>query len=161
MEVQNAEAVQSKQDQYSQVVTFRLASEDYAVDIMQVQEINKMYEFTRVPNAPVFVKGVINLRGRIVPIISLRNKFNMEEKEFDKKTRIIVVNMSSIVVGLIVDSVEEVLQIPAKAIENAPTVATNINANYIRGVGKVDDRLIILLDLDQLMTADEQKQILI
>ncbi len=150
----NAEQTEEK---YFQVVTFKLENEEYGIDIMKVQEINRMQSFTRVPNAPDYVKGVINLRGKIIPIISLRTKFGMSEKEYDKKSRIIVVNFDNITLGFIVDSVEEVLTIPESSVDTALNISTNIHSNYIKGVAKIDERLIILLELEKLFS-DEEKE---
>jgi purine-binding chemotaxis protein CheW len=139
-----------------QVVSFALGSEEYGVDIAQVQEINRMVTITHVPQAPQFMEGVINLRGRLIPIIDLRTRFGMERAERTKNTRIVVTEIGSKRLGMVVDSVSEVLRIPVEQIEDAPDLVAGVDTEYIRGVGKLDDRLIILLDLGRVISADEK-----
>ncbi len=124
-----------------QLVSFKIGEEEFGVDILQVQEINRMLDITRVPNAPEFVEGVINLRGRVIPVIDLRKRFNMENKARDKDTRIIVVELKNTVVGFVVDAVSEVLRIPRNLTEPPPALAAGINEEYITAVGKLEDRL--------------------
>ncbi len=139
-----------------QVVSFALGSEEYGVDIAQVQEINRMIAVTRVPQAPPFMEGVINLRGRLIPIVDLRTRFGMERAEHTKNTRIVVTEIGSKRLGMVVDSVSEVLRIPVEQIEDAPDLVAGVDTEYIRGVGKLDDRLIILLDLGRVISDDEE-----
>jgi purine-binding chemotaxis protein CheW len=139
-----------------QVVSFALGSEEYGVDIAQVQEINRMVTITHVPQAPQFMEGVINLRGRLIPIIDLRTRFGMERAERTKNTRIVVTEIGSKRLGMVVDSVSEVLRIPVEQIEDAPDLVAGVDTEYIRGVGKLDDRLIILLDLGRVISAEEK-----
>ncbi|MDX9715089.1 MAG: chemotaxis protein CheW [Dissulfurispiraceae bacterium] len=134
-----------------QLVTFTLGSEEYAVDILRVQEINRMKEITRVPNSPAYVEGVVNLRGKVIPVVSLRMKFGLPEKENDEQARIMIMEIVGITMGLIVDSVSEVLRIPASIVEPPPPMATSISAEFIKGIAKLEDRLIILLDMDRLI----------
>ncbi|MCX7795644.1 MAG: chemotaxis protein CheW [bacterium] len=141
-----------------QLVVFSLLSEDYGIDIYKVQEIIQYRDITFVPKAPPFVKGVINLRGKIIPVIDLKERFNLQEKEITSDTRIIVVEISSQTVGLIVDSVTEVLRIPKDNIEPPPPVTT-IGADFIEGVGKLDERLIIILDIDKILTREEKGEL--
>ena len=110
-----------------------------------------MLEVTRVPNAPDHVDGVINLRGKVIPIIDLRRRFDMPRKEHDKHTRIVVVEPNGKVVGFVVDAVKEVLRIPRSVTEPAPSIQGCVNAEYITGVGKLDDRLLILLDIGKIV----------
>lgn len=138
-----------------QLVSFNIGSEEFGVDILKVQEINRMVEITRVPQTPHYVEGVINLRGRVIPIIDLRKRFNLEVKECDKHTRIVVVDISGHVMGMIVDAVSEVLRLPANAIEPPPEIVTGVNAEYIKGVAKLEDRLLIFLDLTRVVDAVE------
>lgn len=138
-----------------QLVVFSLLEEDYGIDIYKVQEIIQYREITFVPKAPAFVKGVINLRGKIIPVIDLKERFGLAEKEIKPDTRIIVVEISTQTVGLIVNSVTEVLRIPKTDIEPPPPVTT-IEADFIEGVGKLDDRLIIILDIDKILTKEEK-----
>ncbi|MFW6324057.1 MAG: chemotaxis protein CheW [Desulfovibrionales bacterium] len=140
-----------------QLVTFSIQDEEFGVEILKVQEIIRMMEITRVPRAPEFVEGVINLRGKVIPIIDLRKRFGLEPKDRDKNTRIIVIEISSMIVGFIVDSVSEVLRIPTSTIEPPPPVVAGLDSEYISGVGKLEDRLLILLDLNRLLSRDEQK----
>lgn len=142
-----------------QLVSFKIANEEFGVDILNVQEINKMTQITKVPNAPDFVEGVINLRGRVIPIIDLRTRLKLERKEHDKDTRIIVVEISGKTVGFIVDAVKEVLRIPASIIEPPPQLATGIDSDFIRAVGKLEDRLLILIDLEKVLTEKDKEQL--
>ena len=140
-------------DELLQLVSFKIGSEEFGVDILKVQEINRMLDVTKVPNAPEYVDGVINLRGKVIPIIDLRRRFGMERKEHDKNTRIVVVELSGKVVGFIVDAVSEVLRIPGSITEPAPMTAGG-RADYITGVGKLDDRLLILLDMEKVLAGE-------
>jgi purine-binding chemotaxis protein CheW len=108
-----------------------------------------------VPRAPEFVEGVINLRGKVIPIIDLRRRFKLSDRAHDKHTRIIVIEISSMVVGFVVDSVSEVLRIPANTVEPPPPVVSGLDSEYISGVGKLEDRLLILLDLNKLLSNEE------
>ncbi len=143
----------------TQVVSFKLGPEEYGVDIAQVQEINRMVAVTKVPRAPVFMEGVINLRGQLIPIIDLRTRFGMPRAEHTKNTRIVVTEIGTKRVGMVVDSVSEVLRLPLDAIEPAPDMITGVDTEYIRGVGKIDDRLIILLDLAKIVTGSEKREL--
>jgi purine-binding chemotaxis protein CheW len=139
-----------------QVVTFALGSEEYGVDIAQVQEINRMVTITHVPRAPQFMEGVINLRGQLIPIIDLRTRFGMDRSERTKNTRIVVTEIGSKRVGMVVDSVSEVLRIPVESIEDAPDLVAGVDTEYIRGVGKMGDRLIIMLDLTRVISGADK-----
>jgi len=138
-------------DQLLQLVTFHIGEEEFGVDILKVQEIIRTMDITMVPRAPEFVEGVINLRGKVIPIIDMRRRFHLPIRDHDKFTRIVVVDIDDMIVGCVVDSVNEVLRIPADTVEPPPPVAAGIDSEYIRGVGKLDDRLLILLDLDRLL----------
>lgn len=135
-----------------QLVSFKLGEEEFGVDILKVQEINRMTNVTKVPNSPFFVEGVINLRGRVIPIIDLRTRLNLAKKEWDKDTRIIVVELDGKIVGFVVDSVSEVLRIQKNITETPPELVTSIDSKYITSVGKLEDSLLILLNLDYLLT---------
>ncbi len=139
-----------------QVVSFRLSNEEYGVDIAQVQEIIRTVEITHVPRAPHFMEGVINLRGQLIPIIDLRTRFAMARQEHTKSTRIVVTEIGNKRVGIVVDSVSEVLNIPIEHVENAPDMIAGVGTDYIQGVGKVNGRLIILLDLTMVITGEEK-----
>jgi purine-binding chemotaxis protein CheW len=142
-----------------QVATFHLGSEEYGVDISQIQEIIRMVEITRVPRTPDFMEGVINLRGQLIPIIDLRARFGMERISPTKSTRIIVTDIGTKRVGIIVDSASEVLHIPIEAIEQAPEMIAGIATDYLQGVGKVGDRLIILLDLTMVISGAQRHEL--
>lgn len=142
-----------------QLVTFKLGNEEFGVDILKVQEINRMMEITRIPNAPPFIEGVINLRGKIIPIVDLRKKLGFVNGNgiSEKTTRIIVVELDGLVLGFIVDSVSEVLRIPENTIEPPPSIVGGVESDYIEGVGKLDNRLLILLELKKLFTLTDRK----
>ncbi|HPI38074.1 MAG TPA: chemotaxis protein CheW [Ignavibacteriaceae bacterium] len=142
-----------------QLVSFKIGDEEFGIDILRVQEINKMTQITKVPNAPFFVEGVINLRGRVIPIIELRKRLGIEKKEYDKNTRIIVVEISSKTIGFIVDAVSEVLRIPVNITEQPPELVTGLDTKYITSVAKLEDRLLILLDLDKLLTVEQTEAV--
>jgi purine-binding chemotaxis protein CheW len=154
------EDAQKRQDSdLIQLVTFSIGEEEFGVDILRVQEIIRMMEITKVPRAPDFVEGVINLRGKVIPIVDLRQRFNLEKREHDKHTRIIVIEISNMIVGFVVDAVSEVLRIPADTVEPPPAVVSGLESEYISGVGKLEDRLLILLDLNRLLTGEEKEQL--
>lgn len=140
-----------------QLVSFKLGNEEFGIDILIVQEINRMLEITKVPKSPVFVEGVINLRGRVIPIINLRKRFGLPEKDKDKETRIMVVNINNRVVGMTVDAVSEVLRLPIDTIEPPPPMVSGIESEFINGVGKIGNKLLILLDLNKLLSTKEQE----
>lgn len=142
-----------------QLVTFEVGEEEYAVDILSVQEINRMMELTRIPQSPPEVEGVINLRGRIIPVIDLRKRFGMTASERDENSRIVVVEVQERTIGFIVDRVHEVLRIEPGIVEPAPSMVGSIDSEYISGVGKLDDRLLILLDLTKLFGAETLERI--
>jgi purine-binding chemotaxis protein CheW len=142
-----------------QLVTFKLENEEFGVDILKVQEINRMMNITRIPNTPTFIEGVINLRGKIIPIVDLRKRLGFREGAFDKATRIIVVELDGLVLGFIVDSVSEVLRIPGNTIEPPPSIVAGIESEYIEGVGKLNDRLLILLELKKVFSSPDRKEL--
>lgn len=148
--------VDGQGDELLQLVSFKLGNEEFAVDILKIQEINRMIEITKVPKSPDFVEGVINLRGKVIPIIDLRKRFGMEVTEHTKNTRIVVVDIDNKVVGLIVDGVSEVLRLPASTVEPPPPIVAGIDAEYINGVGKLEDRLLILLELEKVLSQEEK-----
>ncbi len=137
-------------DELIQLVSFKLGQEEFGIDILKVQEINRMVEITKVPQAPDYCEGVINLRGKVIPVIDLRKKFSMETKERDKNTRIIVCDVDGHVIGMIVDAVEEVLRIPSSTIEPPPSIVTSVSSDYINGVAKLEGRLLIFLDISKI-----------
>lgn len=137
------------------LVTFRLGSGEYAIDIMQAKEIIKMEKITLIPNAPYFVEGVINLRGNIIPIIDLKKRFNLEESEGDKNTGIIIAKIEDVDMGIMIDSVSKVVSMPNSDIQPPPSMLQGIGQRYIKGVGKMEDKLLVVLDLDKLFTNEE------
>ncbi len=140
-------------------LTFILAKEEYGIPILKVREIIKLLEITSIPKTPGFIKGVINLRGKIIPIMDLRLKFGLEEKEYNERTCIIVVeinlNESRRLMGLIVDTVSEVANLAMDQIEPPPEYGNQNNQGYLIGVGKVKDRVILLLDIEQILSREE------
>lgn len=138
-------------DELLQLVSFNIGDEEFGVDILRVQEINRMLEVTQVPNSPEYVDGVINLRGKVIPIVDLRERLGMHRREHDKNTRIIVVELGGKTLGFVVDAVREVLRIPRSVTEPPPQLVGGARQEYITGVGKLDDRLLILLDLDKIL----------
>lgn len=134
-------------------LTFRLGPESYGIEILKVQEIRGYETPTAIANAPAFIKGVINLRGVIVPILDLRTKFQMSEARYDEFTVVIILNVAGRVVGVVVDAVSDVLTLAADAIRATPEFASaTFDTKYITGIGTVDDQMIILLDIEKLMT---------
>ncbi|HEB74151.1 MAG TPA: purine-binding chemotaxis protein CheW [Candidatus Desulfofervidus auxilii] len=138
---------------------FSLNNEDYGLDIFKVKEIIGIMDITPVPHTPEFIKGVINLRGKVIPVIDLRLKFSLEPKEYDERTCIIVVEVSTeagpVMMGVVVDSVSEVLNISTSDIEPAPKFGTNIDTRFILGMTKTKDRVKILLDINRVLTREE------
>lgn len=142
-----------------QLVSFKLGREEFGVDILRVREINKMMHITSVPNSPPYVEGVINLRGKIIPVIDLRSKLGMPKKEHDKHTRVVVVDIKEKTIGFIVDAVNEVLRIPANITETTPDLVSGINSEFINAVAKLEDRLLILINLEKTLTESDKKNI--
>ncbi len=153
----DAGATSAQSSEILQLVSFNVGTEEFGIDILKVQEINRMVDITRVPRAPQFVEGIINLRGKVIPIIDIRKRFNMELAEHDKNTRIVVVDIAGQIMGMVVDSVSEVLRIPASTIEPTPEVVSSIDSDYIRGVAKLEDRLLIYLDLSKILSGEERE----
>ena len=147
-------------DNLLQLVIFQLGGEEFGVEIMQVQEIIRMPDITRIPQSPEYVEGVVNLRGKIIVVINLDTRFGLELKELDDNSRIIIVEVGETVVGMIVDSVSEVLRLPTANVEPAPEIIkAKIHADYLKGVGKLDDRLLILLDLEKVLSEEEMTHV--
>lgn len=135
-----------------QFLTFTLHEEEYAIDILKVQEIKGMSKITPIPNAPAHVKGVMNLRGTVVPVIDLRRRFSMASVEADNLTVIIVVNVGKQVAGLVVDTVSDVLNFSMQDVEPTPELAGGMDTSFITGLAKVEERLVTLLNIDKLLT---------
>ena len=139
--------------QTGEYLTFRLGEEEYGIDILRVQEIRSYEQPTRIANAPAFVKGVVNLRGVIVPIVDLRLKLACDSADYNDFTVVIVLNVKGRVVGAVVDSVSDVLELAPAAIKPAPEMASAVDACFITGIGSVQDRMLILMDIEALMSS--------
>jgi len=137
-----------------QFLTFALNREEYGIEILRTREIIGVMDITTVPQTPDFMKGVINLRGKVIPVIDLRLKFSMQEEEYTQETCIIVVEANNSQVGIIVDSVSEVLNIKNGEIENTPSFGQGIDTDFIMGLGKVKEKIIILLDIEQILSSE-------
>lgn len=153
------QAVKLMADREGKYLTFTLAEEEYGIGILKIREIIGMMPITSVPQTPKFVKGVINLRGKVIPVVDLRLRFGMEEIDYTERTCIIVVEVESgsgqVIIGIVVDSVSEVLNIKAEEIEDTPTFGTRLNTDYILGMAKMEGRVKILLDIDRVLSAEE------
>ena len=158
-ELDAKKAAQSGADREGKYLTFFLADEEYGIGILKVKEIIGMMTITPVPQTPAFVKGVINLRGKVIPVIDLRLKFGMEESQYNERTSIIVVEVrggsGTVQIGIVVDSVSEVVNIKGEDIENTPTFGTRLDTDYILGMAKMGGGVKILLDIDRVLTTEE------
>jgi purine-binding chemotaxis protein CheW len=150
---------QASHEDLLQLVSFNIGEEEFGVDILRVQEINRMTHVTRVPNAPEYVVGVINLRGKVIPIIDLRLRIGLQKKIYEKDTRIVVVEIDNKVLGFIVDSVNEVIRINKNIAEPPPPMVSGIESDFITAIGKLKDRLLILLDLRKVISIDSIKSL--
>ena len=146
-------AVQAKGPHGGEFLTFRLGEEEYGIDILRVQEIRSYEPPTRIANAPAFIKGVVNLRGVIVPIVDLRIKLGCESAEYNSFTVVIVLNVKGRVVGAVVDSVSDVLELQGDAVKPAPEMNSAVDLSFITGIGNVADRMLILMDIEALMSS--------
>ncbi len=144
--------------QPNQWVGFIIAGEEYAVDIYRVQEIKRPLEITPVPGAPEFIEGVMNLRGNILPVIKMRRRLGLPDKPNDKETRIVVVNVHEQILGLVVDKVSEVLHIPDENVLPPPAVLSGMGSEHIQGVGRSEERIFILLDLDRMFKSQHVEE---
>lgn len=142
-------------DQQLQLVSFEVGKEEFAIEILAVQEIIRMMPITAVPHSPAAVEGVLNLRGQVTPVVDLRKRFDLEPREHGQDSRIVVVEVGGHMLGFIVDRVNEVLRVNSNIVEPTPALTCGIDSDYVRGVGKMDDRLLILLDLDRLFQQDD------
>lgn len=139
----------------NEYLTFTLGKEEYGVDILKVQEIRGYEAVTRIANAPEFIKGVVNLRGTIVPIVDMRIKFNLGQAEYDRFTVVIILNLRDRVVGIVVDGVSDVAALTAEQIRPAPEFSGAFDTQYITGLGTVDNRMLILMDIEKLINNSE------
>lgn len=139
----------------NEFLTFRLGSEEYGINILEVQEIRGYGAVTHIANAPEFIKGVVNLRGNIVPIIDMRIKFKLDKADYDQFTVVIILTILGRVIGIVVDAVSDVINLNAEQMQPAPQFGTMINAEYIMGLGTVEERMLILMDIEKLMGSSE------
>ena len=149
----NARGVGAAQKTAAEFLTFRLGAEEYGIDILRVQEIRSYEAPTRIANAPSFIKGVVNLRGVIVPVVDLRIKLNCEQVEYNGFTVVIVLNVHDRVVGAVVDSVSDVLELSTDLIKPAPEMNTTVDTSFITGIASVGERMLILMDIEALMSS--------
>ena len=136
-------------------LSFTLGKEEYGIEILKVQEIRSYEQVTTIANAPAFIKGVVNLRGIIVPIVDMRIKFNLGEAQYNELTVVIVLNVAGRVVGMVVDGVSDVISLAAEQIRPAPDFSSSFDMKYITGLGTVDERMLILVDIEKLMTGSD------
>jgi purine-binding chemotaxis protein CheW len=152
-------AIKEITDREGKYLTFSMANEEYGIGILKIREIIGMMPITSVPQTPAFVKGVINLRGKVIPVMDLRLRFNMDSIDYNERTCIIVVEIfgqsATVQIGIVVDSVSEVLNIKQDEIEDTPTFGTSLNTDFILGMAKMEGGVKILLDIDQVLTGDE------
>ncbi|SEO49888.1 chemotaxis protein CheW [Nitrosovibrio sp. Nv6] len=139
----------------NEFLTFRLGNEEYGIEILKVQEIRGYDAITRIANVPEFIKGVVNLRGIIVPIVDMRIKFNLGTVEYNQFTVVIILNVAGRVMGMVVDGVSDVITLAAEQVRPAPDFAANLDTEYIIGLGTVDKRMLILMDIEALMCSAE------
>jgi purine-binding chemotaxis protein CheW len=153
------QSVKAMANQEGKYLTFSLAGEEYGIGILKVKEIIGMMPITTVPRTPVFVMGVINLRGKVIPVVDLRLKFGMEEMAYTERTCIIVVEIKgqggSVLIGIVVDAVSEVLNIKGNDIEDTPTFGIKVNTDYILGMAKMNGKVKILLDIDKVLSEED------
>lgn len=142
-----------------QVVIFRLLDGEYALEITSVKEIVRYQEITKIPEAPIFIKGLLNLRGQVIPVIDLKRRFYQVDSMVTEETRIVVVKVGEGLIGIIADEVSEVLRLSEKDIEPTPSLLKDFNQSGIVGVGKLEDRLLILLDIERTLSSEELKEI--
>jgi len=149
------DVVQGEILQGGKFLTFQLQGEEYGLEILKVREILGLMDITTVPQTPEYVKGVVNLRGQVIPVIDLRLKFGMKEDDYDRRTCIIVVDVDGVMMGIVVDTVSEVMDIDGGNIEQTPSFGTKLDTDYILGMGKVQGKVKILLDISKVLTSEE------
>lgn len=142
-----------------QLVVFDLAKESYGIDIAVVESIIKMQAITQLPQTPTFIMGVTNLRGTVLPVIDLRIRFGLEAQNDTKQTRIIIVTMGKVKVGVVVDGVSEVLRISEDTIEPIPAMVNSTHSDFLKGIARLEDRLIVLLDVEKVLDLEQQKSL--
>lgn len=139
----------------NEFLAFTLGQEEYGIDILRVQEIRGYETVTRIANAPAFIKGVVNLRGTIIPVVDMRIKFNLGTPSYDQFTVVIILNIAGRIVGMVVDSVSDVMTLSPEQVKPAPEIVTVFDTDYLIGLGTIDERMLILVDIDKLMTSAE------
>ncbi len=137
------------------VVSFKVGEEEYAIDIMKIDSVSEMLKVMKLPGMPAFIMGVTNLRGEVIPVINTRSKFGLEKKERNEKDRIVVVYIGDKKVGIVVDEVREVLTLHHEQVEEPPTTVGSMSAKYISAIAKLEDRMLIILDIDKILTTEE------
>jgi purine-binding chemotaxis protein CheW len=142
-----------------ELLTFTLGSEEYGIDILKVQEIRGYDAVTTIANSPAFIKGVINLRGIIVPIVDMRIKFNLGKVDYDQFTVVIILNLAKRVMGIVVDGVSDVITLTPEQLKPAPEFGTSLDTQYITGLGTVDERMIIVMDIEKLMSSSDMEMV--
>ena len=153
------EAQRGAGEQLREFLSFRLGAEEYGIEILKVQEIRGWEQPTAIANTPAFIKGVINLRGIIVPIVDLRLKFNLGEAKYDEFTVVIILSVAKRVVGAVVDAVSDVLSLSPGQIKSAPEFSAALETQFITGLGTIDERMLILLDIEKLMTSRDMQMV--
>ncbi|WP_104202003.1 chemotaxis protein CheW [Billgrantia saliphila] len=157
MNTSNDAALAAAEAHNREFLVFSLGDEEYAVDILKVQEIRGYENVTRIANAPDFIKGVTNLRGVIVPIVDLRIKFHLDKVEYGGQTVVIVVNVEDRVVGIVVDGVSDVMTLAPDQIKPAPEFGVTLSSDFLSGLGSLEDRMLVIVDIDKLLTSDEME----
>ena len=142
-----------------QLVSFKIGEEEFGIEILKVQEIIKMMFITKIPNTPEFIEGIINLRGRIIPVVDLRTRLGLTKQTHTKNTRIVVVELNNHIIGFVVDEVSEVIRITKDTTEEPPAMIGSINREFVTAIGKLEDRLLILLDLEKVFSSIEYEQL--
>ncbi len=143
-------------EELDEMISFSIDEEEYGVSIQTVKEVIRIKEISRLPKTPSFVRGVINLRGDVIPIIDLRDKFGLEQREYTRMTRVIVAELDGRPVGMAVDSASQVIRISSSDIVPPPQLVGGLSGEYLRGIGKLGEKLIILLNIDRILTAEEK-----
>jgi purine-binding chemotaxis protein CheW len=153
----NPDSSSSSQSHANEFLTFTLGKEEYGIDILRVQEIRGYDAVTTLANMPEFIKGVINLRGIIVPIVDMRIKFHLSKAEYDQFTVVIILNVAQRVIGMVVDGVSDVITLNAEQIKPSPEFGSALDIKYVTGIGAVDERMLILVDIERLMTSNDME----
>lgn len=156
---QSKQTINNQSGEQLQLVSFSVGDELFAVDILRVQEINRMMDLTKVPQSPEGVEGVINLRGRIIPVLDLRTQFRFPQTPRTDQTRIVVVEVRSQTIGFVVDSVHEVMRIQSSIVDPNPSLGAAIDSSFVSGVAKLEGQLLILIELDNLLSVDSLGQV--